>query len=34
MADHLLVLYEEVHQSVSADDSAREVVLAERDALV
>ena len=34
MADHLLVLYEEVHQSVADDGSARELKLADRSALV
>ena len=34
MGDHLLVLYEEVHQSVAEDGSARELVLADRAALV
>ena len=34
MADHLLVLYEEVHQSVTEDGSGRELVLADRSALV
>lgn len=34
MADHLLVLYEEVHQSVAKDGSGRELQLADRSALV
>lgn len=34
MADHLLVLYEEVHESVAKEGSARELELADRAALV